>query len=128
MTIKTDLEWEIYYALEDLEEEVDHLFDTCKSVIRNSFWPVRAIFRKDREEKLQQEMNTWLNSHIGQLPSSDYKLVLEQNLIHVFRKNHDWFGLDDMPYTRDGMAELLLQLEFQDLLEALTETICYQCR
>jgi len=128
MTTKTDLEWEIYYELEDLGEELDHIFDLCKSVIRNSFWPVRAIFRKDREEKLQQEMNAWIDSHIGRLPSSDCKLVLEQNLIHVFRKNHDWFGMDDMPHTRDGMAELLLKLGFKDLLRALEETICYQCR
>ncbi len=126
--MKTDLEWDIYYEMEELKEEAEHIFDLCKSIIRNSYWPVKKIFSDDRAEKKAVEKALWMTSHIGHLPESNYKTLLRRNLDFVFSGDHDWFGADDMPHTKDDMAELLCKLEFDGLLGGLEDTICYQCR
>jgi len=126
--LKTDLEWEIEYEMEDLKEEAEHIFNDCKNHIRAAYWPVKKIFQDDRADKRAVEKAHWMSSHIGHLEESNYKTILRRNLDFVFNGDHDWFAVDDMPTTKDGQAELLCALEFGELLSAVEDTICYNCR
>ncbi len=126
--IKSDLEWEIEYEMEDLRDDADHIFDVCRSDIRNAYWPVRKIFADDRAEKLAEERALWIISYIGHLEESPHKIVLRKNLYFVFNGDHDWFGEDNMPKGKDEVAQLMCSLDFDNLLGALEDTICYNCR
>ena len=132
----SEFDWEIYYHLDDLEDEIQQIFRRCERDIHISYTPVKSTLYKWKEEEREKRIFASVDAELKTCTwiwkqSDDYRTLLTFILDTVYHGKSEGFGdwLLDIK-DRDMWCVIVLtyinaqMIPFEELVKIYNDQLC----